>query len=87
MVGPISLSQVSIVDHKLPQHWASQVAQWQRIHLLKQETQDKEVQFNPWVGKILEAENGTPVFLPGKAHGQRNLVGYRPWGCKRVGQD
>ena len=53
MVGPISLSQVSIVDHKLPQHWASQVAQWQRIHLLKQETQDKEVQFNPWVGKIL----------------------------------
>ena len=26
----------------------------------------------------------TPVFLPGKAHGQRNLVGYSPWGHKRV---
>ena len=22
----------------------------------------------------------TPVFLPGKSHGQRSLVGYRPWG-------
>ena len=20
-----------------------------------------------------------PVFLPGKSHGQRSLVGYRPW--------
>ena len=24
----------------------------------------------------------TPVFLPGKSHGRRNLVGYSPWGCK-----
>ena len=24
----------------------------------------------------------TPVFLPGKFHGQRSLVGYSPWGCK-----
>ena len=22
----------------------------------------------------------TPVFLPGKFHGQRSLVGYNPWG-------
>ena len=21
----------------------------------------------------------TPVFLPGKSHGRRSLVGYRPW--------
>ena len=27
----------------------------------------------------------TPVFLPGKSHGQRSLVGYSPWGGKRVG--
>ena len=25
----------------------------------------------------------TPVFLPGKPHGQRSLTGYRPWGSKR----
>ena len=27
----------------------------------------------------------TSVFLPGKSHWQRSLVGYSPWGCKRVG--
>ena len=25
----------------------------------------------------------TPVFLPGKSHGQRSLVCYSPWGCKK----
>ena len=24
----------------------------------------------------------TPVFLPGKFHRQRSLVGYSPWACK-----
>ena len=24
----------------------------------------------------------SPVFLPGKFHGERSLVGYSPWGCK-----
>ena len=24
----------------------------------------------------------TPVFLPGKFHGQRSMAGYSPWGCK-----
>ena len=27
----------------------------------------------------------TPVFFPGKFHGQRSLVDYSPCGCKRVG--
>ena len=26
----------------------------------------------------------TPVFLPGKFHAQRNLMGYSPWGCKEL---
>ena len=26
----------------------------------------------------------TPVFLPGKFHGQRNLVGYSSWACKEL---
>ena len=36
--------------------------------------------FNPWVGKILWSRKWqpTPVFLPGKSHGQRSLVGYSP---------
>ena len=29
----------------------------------------------------------TPVFLPGKSHGQRSQVGYSPWGGKRVRHD
>ena len=26
----------------------------------------------------------TPVFLPGKPHGQRSLTGYSPWGHKEL---
>ena len=28
-----------------------------------------------------------PIFLPGKSHGRRSLVGYRPWDHKRDGHD
>ena len=49
---------------------------WKEIRgLLPEET---------WVGKILWRREWlpTPVFLPGKSHGQRSLAGYSPWGCK-----
>ena len=26
----------------------------------------------------------TPIFLPGKSHGQRSLEGYNPWGLKEL---
>ena len=41
--------------------------------------------FNPWVGKILWRRKWqpTPVFLPGKSHGQRSLEGYGSWGHKQ----
>ena len=41
----------------------------------------KRHRFNPWVGKIAwrRAWHPTPIFLPGESHGQRRLVGYRPW--------
>ena len=40
--------------------------------------------FNPWVGKMPRRRKlqPTPVFLPGKSHGQRNLAGYSLWGHK-----
>ena len=40
--------------------------------------------FNPWVGKIPWRREWlpTPVFLPGEAHGQRNLAGYSLCVCK-----
>ena len=42
--------------------------------------------FNPWVRKIpwRRKWQPTPVLLPGKPHGQRSLVGYRPWGHSRT---
>ena len=44
----------------------------------------QEPSFESWVRKIpwRRAWQPTPVFLPGKSHGQRSLVGYRPWGRK-----
>ena len=34
-----------------------------------------------------EGNESTQVFLSGKSHGQRSLVGYSPWVCKRVRHD
>ena len=44
----------------------------------------KRCRLDPWVGKIPWNRKSypTPVFLPGKSHEQRSLVGYIPWGCK-----
>ena len=37
------------------------------------------------LGKLWRREwQPTPVFLPGKSHEQRTLVGYSPWGCKEL---
>ena len=33
-------------------------------------------------GPVERAWQPTPVFLPGKSHGRRSLVGYSPWGRK-----
>ena len=49
---------------------------------LKKESacQCRRHRFNPWVRKILRRRKWqpTPVFLPGKCHGQRSLAGYSP---------
>ena len=52
---------------------------WQRICL-----QCKRRGFDPWVGRIPWRRSWlpTPVFLPGKSHGQRGPVGDSPWGHK-----
>ena len=40
-----------------------------------------------WVGTIpwRRKWQPTPAFLPGKSHGQRDLVGYSPWVAKSTG--
>ena len=54
---------------------------WERICL-----PCRRSRFDPWVGKIhwRRKWQPTPVFLPGESHGQRNLAGYSPWGCKEL---
>ena len=44
----------------------------------------KRCGFSPWVGKVPWSRKWqpVPVFLPGKSHIQRSLVGYSPWGRK-----
>ena len=42
--------------------------------------------FNPWVRKIpwRKKWQPTPVFMPGKFHGQRRLAGISPWDHKEL---
>ena len=42
--------------------------------------------FDFWVKKISQRRKWqpTPVFLPGEFYGQRSLVGYSPWGRKKL---
>ena len=55
------------------------VAQRYRIYL-----QCRRSGFDSWVRKISWRRKWqlTPLFLPGKSQGQRNLVGYSPWSHK-----
>ena len=46
--------------------------------------QFRRYRFGAWIGKFpwRRKWQPTPVFLPGKPHGQRSLLGYSPWGGK-----
>ena len=52
----------------------------------KECTYNRRSGFDPWVRKLpwRRAGQPTPVFFSGESQGQRNLVGYSPWG-HRVG--
>ena len=60
---------------------------WAEIHLQCRKL--RRHGFNPWVGKIPWRRKWQPtlLFLPGKSHGQRSLVGYSPMGSQRVGHN
>ena len=63
---------------------------WTRMRRLSTQARQcrrcKKYGFNPWIRKIPWSREWlpTPVFLPGKFLRQRNLAGYRPWGCKEL---
>jgi len=43
-----------------------------------------DIELDPWVGKIpcKKKQQPTPVFLPGKPHGQKRPAGYNPCPAK-----
>ena len=43
---------------------------------------DMQAQSLGWEDPLEKGKATTPVFLPGKFHGQGSLAGYSPWGCK-----
>ena len=47
-----------------------------------QETQETQVQALDREDPLEDEMAPTPVFLPGKSHGQKSLLGYSPWGRK-----
>ena len=55
-----------------------------RIHL-----PSRRNRFDPWLEKTpwRRKWQPTPVFSPGKSHGERRLVGYSPWGHERFKYD
>ena len=57
------------------------------VKILLAMQEGRRLRFNPWVGKIpwRRKWQPTPVFLLGKFHGQKSLVGYSPWGHKESG--
>ena len=64
-----------------PWYMASLVAQVVKNLLC---LQHRRPRFDPGVRKIpwRRKWQPTPVFLPREFHGQRNLAGHRPWGCR-----
>ena len=54
--------------------------------MVKSACQYRRCRFDPWVGKILWSRKWQPtlVFLPGKSHWQRSLVGYSQWGSQSI---
>ena len=62
-------------------NWASLVTWWWEICLPMQETKVQSLSQDDPLEKEMAT---TPVFLAGKSHGQRRLVGYSPGDHKRV---
>ena len=60
------------------------MAQRQRIHLPKQETQEMQVRSLGQEIPLEKERQPTPVFLPGKFHGEEPGESYSPWGRREL---
>ena len=59
---------------------------WRSVKNLSANAEDvRDAGLIPGMGRSLGRRwQPTPVFLPGKSHGQRSLMGYSPWGHKEL---
>ena len=64
-------------NYRLGKNRASLMAQTVKNLPAMQETQVRSLH---WEDPLEKEMATTSVFLPGKSHGQRSLVGYSPWG-------
>ena len=56
-----------------------------RDKILKATREKQQVTYKGTPIKVLADQwQPTPVFLPGKSHGRRSLIGCSPWGCKEL---
>ena len=55
------------------------------VKIACQRERSERCRLDPWVGKTLWIRKWqpTPVFLPGKFHGQRHLAGCSSWGYSK----
>ena len=86
----VNLIKIVIKDKIHTALWASGILRWLNDkESICQCRKFRRHGFSPWGGMIQWRRKCQPtaVFLHGKSHGQKSLVGYSPWGCKRVGHD
>ena len=80
------IKKKKIANYVLPEHHRSKgLPRWgSSKESACQCRRHKRHWFDPWAGKIPWSKKWqlTSVFLPGKFHEQRSLVGCSPWGCK-----
>ena len=80
LIGLVNMNMKIAISMSFP------MAQWVKNPPAMQETQETQVQFLGWEDTLEKEMDriSTPVFLPGKFHGQRSLVGYSPKGHKEL---
>ena len=67
--------------------WQNEVLMAQQIRICLQCRRHRRWGFNPWIGKIPLSRKWqpTPIFSPGKLHGQRSRTGFSSCGHKEIG--
>ena len=87
LLSPLDCKEIKLVNPKGYQSWIfigstdTGIPSWLRQGVSLQCWRPR---FDPWVRKISWRRKwqSTPVLLPGKSHGRKNLVCYSPWSHK-----